>query len=43
MPAGLGPNPVEYFAWPPAVTVSSVRPWNALIAAMTRIFAAPCL
>ena len=30
MPAGLGPKPVAYFAWPPAVTVNSVRPWNAL-------------
>ena len=36
MPAGLGPKPCEYFAWPPAVTVNSVRPWNALSVEMTR-------
>ena len=39
MPAGFGPNPLEYFAWPPAVTVNSVRPWNALSVEITRIFA----
>ena len=42
MPAGFGPNPLEYFGWPPAVTVNSVRPWNALTAAITRIFPSPC-
>ena len=39
MPAGFGPNPLAYFSWPPAVTVNSVRPWNALFAEITRIFA----
>ncbi len=42
MPAGFGPNPLEYFGWPPAVTVNSVRPWNALTAVITRIFPSPC-
>ena len=40
-PAGFGPNPDEYFAWPPAVTVISVRPWNALSVEITRNFCAP--
>ena len=32
---------VAYLAWPPAVTVNSVRPWNALSVEMTRNFCAP--
>ena len=27
-PSGSGLNGSEYFGWPPAVTVASVRPWN---------------
>src|SRR5690242_7833956 len=40
-PLGLGPKPLEYFACPPAVTVNSVRPWNALSVDMTRVRAGP--
>jgi hypothetical protein len=41
MPAGFGPKPCEYLAWPPAVTVNSVRPWKALSVEMMRALRGP--
>ncbi len=40
-PVGFGPKPCAYFAWPPAVTVNSVRPWKAFSVEITRSLCAP--
>ncbi|MNI58504.1 hypothetical protein D3C81_1302020 [compost metagenome] len=31
IPPGSGAKSLEYFGWPPAETVNSVRPWKALL------------